>query len=611
MAAAALVMASVTSEAGFYDMGVYKGGGRSDLVPGFESWFGNQVPRVIDFYSNESWSDLQDNWWLLNSWRGTRWAPTFSISMLPGNGSGTLQAGAAGSYNAYWTNIANNLVSAGYGASTVRIGWEFNGGWYKWAGASDPASWAAYWRQIVTTMRAVPGANFRFDWCVAQGYQQFAAELAYPGDQYVDVIGLDVYNQSWSGNYTDPNSRWWDVYAADHGIRWWLKFANAHSKPISFPEWGTGNRPDGHGGGDDPYFIEQMFNVIATSNVAYHNYWDYCASDYCAILSDGSKPSAGARFKELFGNAFSQRIFPTLQYEAEAARVANYSGGTYEILADNNFSYAEGTILNASGAGSQITYALPNVPAGNYNVKVRLRRSPGQGIWQLSGGLASNFAGTAANIGSAQDSYSANWSFVEVDLGNWSVGTSGEQWLRLTVTGKNAASDGFRVPIDYIKLTYVSSASVPAVGKWYRLSPRHALSKCLDVSGGPSSTANGTVIHTWDYVGGSNQQWTFQPTDSGYYRLTPRHALGSCADVSGGPNPAPNGAGVNLWGWWGGTNQQWRLDSAGGGYFRISPRNQIDRCLDVSGVSTSNGAPVIIWDSLGGWNQQWKLDEVP
>ncbi len=580
-------------------------------MPQFESWFGSQAPRVIDFYSNESWADLTNNWWLLNSWKGTRWAPTFSISMLPGDGASTLQAGAAGTYNPHWTTIANNLVSAGFGNATVRIGWEFNGGWYKWAGASDPAAWASYWRQIVTTMRAVPGANFRFDWCVAQGYQQFAAELAYPGDQYVDVIGLDLYNQSWASNHTDPYARWWDVYAADHGIRFWLKFANAHGKPISFPEWGTGLRPDGHGGGDDPYFIEEMFNVIATSNVAYHNYWDYCAADYCAILSDGNNPVAGARFKDLFGNAVRQRTFPSLRFETEAMKVANTSGATHEVAYDNNLNYAEGTFLNASAAGNQVTYSLPNVPAGAYNVKVRVRKTPGQGIWKLSAGQASNFSGTAVDVGQPQDEYAGNWSYVELDLGTWTANGDGEKWFRFSVTGKNASSSGFGIALDYIKLTYLAGTGVPVAGKWYRLSPRHAPSKCLDVSGGPGSTTNGTVIHTWEYYAQPNQQWTFQPTDSGFYRLTPRNASGSCADVSGGPNPAPNGTGVNLWAWYGSANQQWKLESAGSGYYRLTPRNQTSRCMDVAGVSTANGAPIIIYDSLGSSNQQWKLDEVP
>jgi hypothetical protein len=70
---------------------------------------------------------------------------------------------------------------------------------------------------------------------------------------------------------------------------------------MSFPEWGTGTRPDGHGGGDDPYFIQQMASWIASANVLYHDYWDYPASDYNAKLSDNHQPNAGAMFRQLFG----------------------------------------------------------------------------------------------------------------------------------------------------------------------------------------------------------------------------------------------------------------------------------------------------------------------
>ncbi len=46
-----------------------------------------------------------------------------------------------------------------------------------------------YFRHIVTTMRSVPGAAFRFVWNPTSGPEPEAAQNAYPGDAYVDYVG--------------------------------------------------------------------------------------------------------------------------------------------------------------------------------------------------------------------------------------------------------------------------------------------------------------------------------------------------------------------------------------------------------------------------------------
>jgi hypothetical protein len=457
LSAASLALLSAPgANATLFDLGVYKGGGDYQLVPNFENWMGAEVPRALDFYSDSSWADLTNNAWLLNSWKGQRWAMTFSIAMLPGDGSSTLAAGATGAYNSNWTTIAQNLVNAGFGSATLRIGWEFNGGWYPWAAEVSPSNYAAYWQKIVTTMRAVSGAHFRFDWCVAQGYQQFPAEQAYPGDSYVDVVGIDAYNESWISNYTDPVARWQDVYngltSGNHGILFWIQFARTHNKPLSFPEWATGTRPDGHGGGDDPYYIQQMYNVISTNNVAYHDYWDYPASDFNGQLSNNQYPNAGTTFKQTFGQSMITGKFQSRTFEAEALVVANYSGPDVRTFNATQLSSGEGSILDSSAVGNYITYVVPNVPAATYSVRIGVKTTTTRGIWQLAIGRADNFSGTESNVGTPQDEYSAAENYTEFNLGNWTPGTTSDKRFQFKVTGKNSASTGYTIAFDYMKL---------------------------------------------------------------------------------------------------------------------------------------------------------------
>ena len=167
--------------------------------------------------------------------------------------------------------------------------------------------YAAYFRQIVDTMRAVPGASFRFDWSANNGSSytasggQLEAESAYPGDAYVDYIGLDVYDQSWAAWKADPAARWNEYLNARNGLRWHASFAAAHGKPMTFPEWGLAARADGNGGGDSPYFVEQMYWWLRAHDVAYHLYFESADPNGEYGIFSGRFPNAAARFVEYFG----------------------------------------------------------------------------------------------------------------------------------------------------------------------------------------------------------------------------------------------------------------------------------------------------------------------
>ena len=151
-------------------------------------------------------------------------------------------------------------------------------------------------------MRAV-APNLAFDWNPVWGWQSVDPTLAYPGDAYVDYIGIDVYDQSWCTNYSDPAARWNDALNAQWGLTWHRDFAAAHGKPMSFPEWGVATRSDGHGGGDAPYFVQKMTQWIAQNNVGYQVYFDFDAPDGAHDLMDGSFPNSAAAFKAAIGAA--------------------------------------------------------------------------------------------------------------------------------------------------------------------------------------------------------------------------------------------------------------------------------------------------------------------
>lgn len=283
-------------------LGTYQGPGCNGTarLNALSTWLGRRPAWHSDFLAQDSWVEL-----VKAATRGARcWEPTvlatsIGVPMLPREPGVDLASGARGAYDRHFEQVARAFVQNGLAQTVVRIGWEFNHDWFPWRADRDPAAWVAYWRRIVTTMRAVPGAAFRFDWCPAWNRGKVAPDQVYPGDEFVDIIGLDIYNTTW--NPTTPEQRWRIKRDQEYGLSWHRAFAAQHDKPVSFPEWGTGLRPDGRGGGDDPYFITQMAQWLAGSDLAYHNYWDYKAPDFNGRLSDGSKPLAAAAFLQFFG----------------------------------------------------------------------------------------------------------------------------------------------------------------------------------------------------------------------------------------------------------------------------------------------------------------------
>lgn len=304
---------------------------------------------ALEFVPGDSWTAIEGPSWMTDPWKNSEYKRkmVFGVPMLPPDASTSLAQGATGAYNSHYQKLAQNLVNAGMDNAVLRIGWEFNGNWFRWSAANGQASnFVNYWKQIVTTMRSVPGANFKYDWNPTNGTASLAyPEQAYPGDAYVDYIGIDAYNGSWIPNYQDPVARWNDIMYAPRGLDFWVKFAEGHNKPISFPEWGTGNREDGHGGGDDAAFIKNMYDVMSSTNTAYNVYWDYPALDYNAALKNN--PKAAAEFTRLFAGASTPTnpipAKPTVTIQASPATIT--TGGSSTL----NWSSSNATSCTASG----------------------------------------------------------------------------------------------------------------------------------------------------------------------------------------------------------------------------------------------------------------------
>ena len=103
-----------------------------------------------------------------------------------------------------------------------------------------------------------------------------------------------------------------------------------------------------------------------------------------------------------------------------------------------------GTYFNANAIGNYITYTLPVLKPGTYQVRVGIQTRANKGIFQL--------AINGLNVGQPQDEYNPSVTYIARDLGTVSFSVAGNYAFKFTVTGKNESSIDYRLAFDYIEL---------------------------------------------------------------------------------------------------------------------------------------------------------------
>jgi hypothetical protein len=282
-----------------------------DELDSFQTLLGRGVDCAVLFGNMHRWSTWTQPWFVgqptyTYDWAG--WAKAdpnrrlvVTQALIPDNGTPTdwLHQGALGTYNGYAKTLATNLINAGLGNSIIRLAHEANGYWYKDIVPEDAqgqADWRTFWANTVTAMRSVPGAQFVFDWTVNyQVRRSISLNDFYPGDAYVDVVGLDAYDE----NLKVATGRYPLLVAKAGGIQQVMDFANQHGKPMSMPEWGMlpwGGAMDG--GGDDPAYVDGIGTFVAANHIVYSGYW-FAHQPTMDLLQNS--PGAIAALRQHFG----------------------------------------------------------------------------------------------------------------------------------------------------------------------------------------------------------------------------------------------------------------------------------------------------------------------
>ena len=209
----------------------------------------------------------------------------------------------SGAYNTYATQLATELVSTGFGSSTIRLGAEMNGSWendYAGSTVQEQQAWAHCYAQEVGAMRAVAGAHFLFDWNVNACVDTDVLSNLYPGSSSVDIIGIDAYDAFCSSPTPSAGSTatFDRLIAEPDGLTAVTSFAQQMGKPMSLPEWAPVDAANA-GVGDDGYYVSGIGSYVHTNDVAFQSYFDTGAQ---GTLPLGTQyPASLAAYKAAFG----------------------------------------------------------------------------------------------------------------------------------------------------------------------------------------------------------------------------------------------------------------------------------------------------------------------
>lgn len=226
---------------------------------------------------------------------------------------------AAGHFDAFiiaWAKAAAAYQKVFY----LRFAHEMNGNWYPWGTTSDnangntPAEYVAMWRHVVDIFRQQGATNVYWVWSPNASYADstftpFAQ--VYPGDGYVDWVGIDGYNFGTTQKkttWTDLTSLMGETYDA------LVEFTN---KPMMFAEIASAEQ-----GGDKAAWITQglMTDIPARFPRVYAVVW-FNANREANWRVDSSPTSLAA-----YANVAKSALYSGLLSESLAPVVARSAG---------------------------------------------------------------------------------------------------------------------------------------------------------------------------------------------------------------------------------------------------------------------------------------------
>ena len=200
-------------------------------------------PAILDYY--RTWDEQPFDAGTLNT--VARGGTVPMITWEPWNHS--LRDIARGRYDDYIRSAARAAVAWGRPV-IVRFAHEMNGTWYPWSegvAGNRASEYVAAWRRVVGIFRAERASNVKWMWApnVDDQLGNPPARRLYPGDAYVDWVGLSGF--SWGGKWD-----WRSPYQVFNFS--YQQLLRISARPVAIAETGASEV-----GGDKAAWIRELF----------------------------------------------------------------------------------------------------------------------------------------------------------------------------------------------------------------------------------------------------------------------------------------------------------------------------------------------------------------
>ena len=218
------------------------------LSPSFYTNLGKSPSTIMMFMDFGNFPlDFCKNADQLGSMPYVTWEPRVDITKI-----------LTGQYDSYLQKFGQDIAKFGK-PFLLRFGHEFNGDWYPWSvyeGKLVPAStYVQVYKYVHDKVVAAGGSKAIWVWCANAGNGGANPQdilSYYPGDKYVNWIGMDGYNWGTSA----PGFSWKSFSGVFNSLYQQLT-TNYPTKPIMIGEMGCSST-----GGDKVAWINDMFTRL-------------------------------------------------------------------------------------------------------------------------------------------------------------------------------------------------------------------------------------------------------------------------------------------------------------------------------------------------------------
>ena len=224
----------------------------------FENYIGYQFPIILNYsefentYKHPNLTERLDTAWkhgkVLELTLQTNWKAAGTGNMV----YDVLQ----GEYDSFLKDYAGVIADFDHPV-LFRLGNEMNGDWCPYSSyhtSRDPMIFKEWYRYVYQIFEEAGADNVIWVWNPnGESFPDFRwnhTMMYYPGDEYVDVVGLTAYN---TGTYYAATGEKWQTF--DELYDWLYRdYVNRFSQPLMITEFASANT-----GGDKTQWVDNMF----------------------------------------------------------------------------------------------------------------------------------------------------------------------------------------------------------------------------------------------------------------------------------------------------------------------------------------------------------------